>query len=260
MANPDHVELVRQGAEATRKWWNEKSPGARLDLHGVDLSGADLHEPNLREANLSGAFLVKTNLRRAFLAEANLSHAQLSEADLRQANLHRADLSWAILEQADLRWAYLGGASLYKASLYKVQGAYRAHGLETVRFTPSDTTDAVSDTTDTQNFEACNRPWPERWLDWERLRVVGRLPLFGASYTVLILIPIIFYGLALYNDKIELVCTWAEHVTTLPDHPHAPAHAARPRAPTPPPDSQPVLPAPAVDPPIGGGLNPVHVF
>ena len=134
MANPDNVELVRQGAEATRKWWNEQSPGARLDLHGVDLSGAELHEANLREANLSGAFLVKTNLRRAFLAEANLSHAQLSEADLRQANLHRADLSWAILEQANLRWAYLGGASLYKASLYKVQGAYRAKPRQNCRY------------------------------------------------------------------------------------------------------------------------------
>ncbi len=48
---------------------------------------------------------------------------------------------------------------------------------------------------------------------------MGRLSLFGLSYSALILIPIVFYGLALYNDKINLVCTWAEQFTALPDHP-----------------------------------------
>jgi hypothetical protein len=47
---------------------------------------------------------------------------------------------------------------------------------------------------------------------------VGRLPLFGASYTALILIPIVFYGLALYNDKIELIRAWAEQGGTVPDY------------------------------------------
>jgi hypothetical protein len=56
-------------------------------------------------------------------------------------------------------------------------------------------------------------------LDWERLQLVGRLPLFGISYIALILIPIVFYGLALYNDKVELVRAWAEQVIALPDHP-----------------------------------------
>jgi hypothetical protein len=38
---------------------------------------------------------------------------------------------------------------------------------------------------------------------------MGRLPLFGASYTALILIPIALYGLALYNDNIDLMRAWA---------------------------------------------------
>lgn len=46
---------------------------------------------------------------------------------------------------------------------------------------------------------------------------MGRLPLFGVSYTVLILIPILFYSLALYNDKVELIRAWAEHIVVLPD-------------------------------------------
>jgi hypothetical protein len=47
---------------------------------------------------------------------------------------------------------------------------------------------------------------------------MGRLPLFGASYTALILIPIIFYGLALYNDRVTLVRAWAEQVMAQPEH------------------------------------------
>jgi hypothetical protein len=100
-------------------------------------------------------------------------------------------------------------ANLSRANLHELRGAHQVRGLETVRLIEGDA----------QYFETCKRPWPEHLLDWERLRVVGRLPLFAASYTALILIPILFYGLALYNDKIELVRTWAEHVITLPDHP-----------------------------------------
>jgi hypothetical protein len=44
------------------------------------------------------------------------------------------------------------------------------------------------------------------------------LPLFGASYTALILIPILFYGLALYNDQVALVRAWAEQIIVQPDH------------------------------------------
>lgn len=98
----------------------------------------------------------------------------------------------------------------------------QARHLETVRLTPTDNTyqvGQVSPTGDAYRFETYHRPWPEREVDWERLRGVGRLPLFGVSYIALIPIPIIFYGLAIYNDKVELVRTWAEQVAALPDHP-----------------------------------------
>jgi hypothetical protein len=35
----------------------------------------------------------------------------------------------------------------------------------------------------------------------------------------LILIPIVFYGLAFYNSKVELIRTWAAQVAMMPDHP-----------------------------------------
>jgi uncharacterized protein YjbI with pentapeptide repeats len=50
MANQEHVEIVRQGADAIAKW-QKKHPDQRLDLRRADLEGADLRGATLR--NLS---------------------------------------------------------------------------------------------------------------------------------------------------------------------------------------------------------------
>jgi hypothetical protein len=197
MANPEHIELVKQGAEAIGKW-REEHPGVRLDLQKADLSEADLHEADLQEADLSGA-----DLHGADLHGTNLRGALLIEADLHRANL----------DGADLHRAWLIEANLTGASLLLVGGARHVYGLETVQYTPAENTPRLS------YFETCDRQWPERLLDWERLRVMGCLPLFGISYAALIFIPIVFYGLALYNENIDLVQAWAQHAVTSPDHP-----------------------------------------
>jgi hypothetical protein len=119
--------------------------------------------------------------------------------------------------------------------LFDVRNAHQAFGLANVYFIPDETLNTspeqqapltlnrlnnflYSSGNDALYFERSQRPWCERWLDWERLRVVGRLPLFGVSYFGLILIPIIFYGLAFYNDKVTLVRAWAEQALLQPDH------------------------------------------
>jgi hypothetical protein len=248
MANPEHVEVVKQGAEAIRKW-REKNLGVPLELYEADLSRADLSEvdlsqialgranltetilfkADLRGANLSGATLIQADLGRANLTEANLNEANLSGATLGNANLSQATLVGATLSganlagtnlcKASLRDADLSGATLAQATLTEaelaranlslVRGSHQAHDLETVRLKEGDA----------NYFETCRRPWPECRIDWERLKVMGRLPLFGISYTALILIPIIFYGLALYNRYIDLVHAWAKEAIASPDHP-----------------------------------------
>jgi len=203
MVNPEHVEVVRQGPEAIARW-REANLGIRLDLPKATLAGASLHGANLTGADLRGA-----TLAGATLTETSLARAILAGANLHGANLFRADLSEADLNEADLAGATLTETSLARANLNLVRGAHQARGLETAQLREGDA----------RYFERCHRPWPERVFDWERLRVMGRLPLFGLSYTGLILIPVVFYGLALYNDKVELVRAWAEQVIALPDHP-----------------------------------------
>jgi hypothetical protein len=231
MANPDHVAVVKEGAAAIQAW-REQHPDESLDLHqadlqgaplrGAKLQGANLQDANLQHANLQHAHMQGAHLQRAHLQHADLQHASLFHADLSHANLSHANLSHAILQCADLYETNLQGTSLYEANVYSaslrnIQKAHKAYFLETVQFRRIYGMSGQQ-LPDAFYFETCELPLPERWLDWERLRVVGRLPLFGASYTALILIPVLFYGLALYNDQITLVRAWAEQVMAQPEH------------------------------------------
>jgi uncharacterized protein YjbI with pentapeptide repeats len=141
MADPDHLNKLRQGVDAWNAW-RQREPLIRPDLSGADLTRANLSEANLsqadltkadlREATVSGANLAKADLTRAnlrgtdlqhvdlshaFLIEAILIDAMLSEADLRGSYLNKADLTWAYLTWANLSAANLSGAYLSWANL-----------------------------------------------------------------------------------------------------------------------------------------------
>ena len=57
MANSEHLDLLKQGAEVWNRWRLDNE-GIRPDLSGVDLSGADLSGVNLSRTDLSGANLL----------------------------------------------------------------------------------------------------------------------------------------------------------------------------------------------------------
>jgi Pentapeptide repeats (8 copies) len=138
MANPEHVQLVRQGAAAIRAWW-EEHPAEMLDLAGADLhearlEGADLREArlmdahlagaHLREARLEGALLHGADLVGALLMDARLEGAHLWGAHLRRAYLTGANLQQASLQEACLIGADLDGANITDACLWETQRAY----------------------------------------------------------------------------------------------------------------------------------------
>lgn len=101
MANPEHVAIVKQGADALRQW-QEEHPFARLDLWGADLRGAHLTGAVLWRANLTDADLEGTVLIGAHLADADLSDAILTNADLSDAVLTAAQLGYTALAECDL--------------------------------------------------------------------------------------------------------------------------------------------------------------
>src|SRR5271157_1327591 len=83
MANPEHLEILKQGVEQWNKWRKGHPPEVEHpDLSGADLGEADLSGAYLREAKLGGAYLHGTNLSAANLGRADLSQAILSGANL----------------------------------------------------------------------------------------------------------------------------------------------------------------------------------
>ena len=102
MANPEHMRIVRGGAEVLEQW-REKNPDVRLDLEVADLSGVKVSMADLSNAILEGAKLVGANLGGVNLDSAHLDGANLEGADLRGAQLGDADLSETDLSRTDLR-------------------------------------------------------------------------------------------------------------------------------------------------------------
>ena len=137
MANPEHLEILKQGVEAWNRW--SEDAGLTPDLSGADLKGMDLPGINFSDTNLSGADLSSTPLMdRPGIGSgdfdipsvidmsepigADLAGANFEGADLRGTNLHGADLYMACfigarLEGANLRGAKLEGTNFARADL-----------------------------------------------------------------------------------------------------------------------------------------------
>jgi len=96
MANPDHLDLLRQGVKQWNEW-RAGNPEIKADLRGADLNRAHFHAADLSGADLRGADLHATDLSEADLSSANLGGAYLRGVNLNKAKLNKADLSGADL-------------------------------------------------------------------------------------------------------------------------------------------------------------------
>jgi hypothetical protein len=85
---------------------------------------------------------------------------------------------------ADITHADFYEATLADARMGRLSGAATARNLLTTRISVP-----------VYYFESAVLSPFERWFDWERVRIAGRLPLFAASYSALIAIPLFFYAL-----------------------------------------------------------------
>ena len=84
MANPKHVEILKQGVEVWNRWrWKDQEPVPMPDISNVDLKSRNLSGVDFSRANLSGANLSWANLIGSDLYGADLSRTNLSEADFK---------------------------------------------------------------------------------------------------------------------------------------------------------------------------------
>jgi uncharacterized protein YjbI with pentapeptide repeats len=123
MANVEHLDAMRKGANAWNLWrqeYPEILPDlSSADLQDQDLRGFNLARTNLARAQLRGAKLDAASLQRAVLWKADLAEATLTDADLSEANLRKANLFHAMLTGAKLQRANLTGALLVDTHLHR---------------------------------------------------------------------------------------------------------------------------------------------
>lgn len=92
----------------------------RVDLVGVDVSGAFLQGIHLEKARLVRANFSSADAREAKLPSADLTDANLRSANFRGGNLSQAILQGAICDESDFNGAALDGADLGGASFNDV--------------------------------------------------------------------------------------------------------------------------------------------
>ena len=235
MPNEEHVKIARQGANAINDWFSKnpyetfKLTGADLtniDLSGIDFSGTILTPKSIKGtpfqalhdklfvekitgysdgiANISGDWEVPI-FERVDLRKSNLSGANLTKTNLSRVNLSKADLTKATLTEAVMKETILDGVELYRA-----KGISRIKHLDTARITPGGS--------NVIHLAMCHIDFYNKHFNWEKIKTVGKLPLFSASYTILILYPVFFYGLALYNKHVESARAWASEFSGYPSH------------------------------------------
>jgi uncharacterized protein YjbI with pentapeptide repeats len=115
MANPDHIDILKQGVKAWNTW-RSAHPSVQPDLQEANFTGMNLSGVNFSEAYLGRTTFHKAILQEADLREAALQGAVFLSANLKGANIALANLTIATLEQASLIGAVLRGADLRKAN------------------------------------------------------------------------------------------------------------------------------------------------
>lgn len=126
MANPDHLEILKQGV---KRWngWREENPEIDPDLSSTDIPYPELEDVDFSSTDLSATDLSLINLKDAAFNCADLADAKLSGADLRGADfsyalLYHTDFQGAVLENAIFADALFGWTNLTDNDLSKVIG------------------------------------------------------------------------------------------------------------------------------------------
>jgi hypothetical protein len=130
MANPEHLEILKQGVEVWNQW-REDNPEIRPDLSQVNLSRSTLTNYriiggviaiynwlNFNGVDLQGADLGGADISFAKLSRANLSKVNLTKADLKSAELEGANFNGAQLQYANFKDSQLSRASFREARLW----------------------------------------------------------------------------------------------------------------------------------------------
>jgi uncharacterized protein YjbI with pentapeptide repeats len=170
-------------------------------LRGTNFQYSLLHNANfdlqiLDHVDFQGAKLNGASFRGATLIIDSIFAADFANTDLTDANFRKCYFKHVNFEGANWERCNFEYAEFEEGNLSGLKNADRAKNLHTVRATGF-----------RQNLEFSEISWLNRRFNWEWVRTFGRLPLFTASTTALILLPIFFYFLDAYNRYVDYMQT-----------------------------------------------------
>lgn len=162
----------------------------------ADMSGATFRKAVLVWAHFQEGFMSRADLTGAVCRGAHFIQVQMPEAVLSKADFTEAEFTDADLSKADVRGAVFREAQLQGSKWSHVRNLAEARDLATT---------IVPEAKEAKYVDTCEVGWVDSVAGWERLRAFGRLPLFGASYVVLLTIPAYLYFLAWFNAQVAAV-------------------------------------------------------
>ncbi len=133
MANPEHVEILKQGVEVWNKWIKQvvhklEQEGKDIDFLIADLSGIDLSNQvfeyiDLSAVDLSGSNLVGTLILNSNLTGADLQNANCTDAFFEATEMYRTDFSGSNLHGCTIQlcvfaWNNFKGTRFDEAQFY----------------------------------------------------------------------------------------------------------------------------------------------
>jgi uncharacterized protein YjbI with pentapeptide repeats len=142
MANPEHLEILKQGVEAwnimreetrTVPYLRGYSPEHVLlqykDLRGINLSNAIIEGIHFRHIALDNANLSDIGIGNCRFEQVSFKYANLNTALIKDTKIFRSDFAGADLTHADVSWADLSystfqGANLTYANLARTNLSY----------------------------------------------------------------------------------------------------------------------------------------
>lgn len=133
MANPEHLEILKQGVEVWNKW-REENPKIRPNLIRADLRDENLSSLDLRNLDLRGTVFKNANLTSADLRNSYFNSADLRDAILTNANLINTNFFATKLQNTDFSGAAMGYTSFGNTDLSEVKnlGAVKHRGPSSI--------------------------------------------------------------------------------------------------------------------------------
>jgi len=156
---------------------------------------ANLDEINavISEANAKNTFAIFTDLRISEdFSERTLSRVKFKNCDLSNSIFKRVYFHTCIFDDCDFTHSDFTGANFSQCEGSRIRNAHKAKGLENIYIGSH-----------IGNFETAIRPLLNVWLDWERLGIIGRIPLFAGSTSTIVFIPTYIYFIEIYNKHIN---------------------------------------------------------